>query len=140
MQHFMIVLKPYIYLLNLSLIIKCLFLRNIGAFNFAFEKNILQKPLYNNITGIHSKTVLGKQPCYIPTRMYRLFRKVTICGISKQKCIDYIEKKYHLWSFFCRICTFLFGYNILGSIFKSCYIQNCALINSFLASGDFVVY
>ena len=43
--HFMIVLIPYIYLLNLSWIIKCLFLRN-GAFNslkllvLKFEQNL----------------------------------------------------------------------------------------------------
>ena len=62
------------------------------------------------------------QKCCIQTKMYRLYRKLTIYGhfsiesihfcldATQQKCIDYMENDY-LWSFFYIIYTFLFGYN-----------------------------
>ena len=34
--------------------------------------------------------------------------------VFKQKCLDYIEKNDHKWSFFYIIYTFLFGYNTFG--------------------------
>ena len=37
--------------------------------------------LYNTITGIKSKTMLAKQLCCIQTKMYRLYRKLTIMVI-----------------------------------------------------------
>ena len=64
------------------------------------------EPLYNTIVGVHSITVLVKQPCYIQTKMYRLYWKMTIYG-----------------PFYNIIYTFL------GSIFEPCYIQNCVIKN-----------
>ena len=40
MSHFMIVLIPYINLLNLSWIIKCLFLRNMKPLNVSVKHNM----------------------------------------------------------------------------------------------------
>ena len=41
MQHFMIVLVPYINLLNLSWIIKCLFLRNMEPLKSYYINSVL---------------------------------------------------------------------------------------------------
>ena len=56
------------------------------------EKGYTPQPLYNTIVGVH-------------------------CSISKQKCIDYIEK----WPF---MVIFQYNQYILGSIFELCYNQN----------------
>ena len=38
------------------------------------------QPLYNTFVGVKTETLLVKQPCYIQTKMYRLYRKMTING------------------------------------------------------------
>ena len=51
------------------------------------------------LLGSKAETMFFKQLCYIQTKMYRLYRKMTI-------------------------------YTFLGSIFKSCYIQNLVITKS----------
>ena len=71
--------------------------------------DIIIKPLFNIITGIQN--ILAKQPCCIQTKMYRLYRKMTINGHFSIQSIH-----------FCLDTTFL------GSIIKLSYIQNHAEI------------
>ena len=50
------------------------------------------------------------QPLYYTVR-YNTDLDITRFKDGSQKCIDYIEKNDHKWSFFNIIYTFMFGYN-----------------------------
>ena len=71
---------------------------HINSFLISPQKHVTQEPLY--------KTVRYKTVSNI--RWLKVDPKIVI---SKQKCIDYIEKL-PLWSFFYIILTFLFGLNL----------------------------
>ena len=73
MPHFMTVSIPYINLLNLSLIIKCLFLRNTELLGTKSAQNKYTSTLYNTVC-------------------YNTVLDITRFKDGSQKCIDYIEK------------------------------------------------
>ena len=77
-----------------------------------------QQPLNNTI----ANTVIAKHLCCVQTRMFRLYRKMTIN--NKFLYINYT---------FCLDTTFL------GSAFKLSYIQNCLIINMFQRIYTFIL-
>ena len=86
----------------------------IKKFGFWKKHNIFwyARAIHHNVfitllSGSKVGTMLVKQPCYIHTKMFRLYRKMTIYG-----------------HFFYVIYTFLW------SFFKLCFIQNHVIMNS----------
>ena len=92
---------------------RCFFLLLLFfSFFFFFHPENMQHSLCSRIAGIQSK-----KTC-----------KLNKCFVSKQRCLDCIEKC-HIWSFFYIIYTFLFGYSAFGSTFKVPYIRNSLIMN-----------
>ena len=56
------------------------------------------KPLYKTVS-ITRRFKVGPQKCCIQTKMYSIYRQMTIYGPNK-KCIDYIEKNDHLYNLY----------------------------------------
>ena len=78
-----------------------------------------------------AETMIVKPPCYIQTKMRRLYRKMTIYNLLSiiyiilGSVFVYVKwTNVHLWSFFC------ITYTISDSTFKLCYIQTIVIINS----------
>ena len=81
MPHFMTVLILYINLLNLSWIIKCLFLKNMEPLKQTKKKNSLCHKLGQSAFLLLSATVISQRETNLKLRLFYVFSQISVAEL-----------------------------------------------------------